>query len=200
METKLGKDFFFAKTPYKDREFVAKGLNGIWYKSESMYRFPKNLNAMRELIKNYPELRFDSKFIEAGQRLKATQDKFLDLKAREDAGGDERLRSYQRVDVAYAKELPSVGIFNQPRTGKSIVSLKILQEENRKKNCIVCPASLVLNWAKEIEKFEIGTPFPVIGTPKQRIELYEKYKKVEEGYLIISYETLRKDVEIIEAM
>jgi SNF2 family DNA or RNA helicase len=200
MQTKLGNDFFFAKTPYKDRVFVSQGLNGVWSKKENMYRFPKNLHAMRELLKSYPELLEDESFIEAGKKIKQNQERFLQLKAREDVEGDTRLRNYQRVDVEYLKQLPSAAVLNEPRTGKSLISLKVFREQGLKKNCIVCPASLVLNWAKEMEKFNLGTPFPVIGDLKKRKKVYDDYKNAKEGYLIISYETLRKDVEIIETM
>lgn len=200
MQTKLGKDFFFVGTPYHDRTFVAKALNGTWSKKENMFKFPKNLHSMRELMLKYPELQKDGEFVETGRNIKTIQDKFLKLKSLEDCEGDERLRNYQRVDVNYLKHLPSAAVLNQPRTGKSITALKVLNEEGRKKNCIVCPASLVITWAKEIEKFNLGIPFPVIGSSKKREKIYEEYKNADEGYLIISYETLRRDIEIVEAM
>lgn len=121
MEVKLGNDFFYIKTPYADRHFVARGLNGIWSKKENMYRFPKNIHSMREVIRSYPQLKNNYGFVATGQQLQQVQQRFLTLKAKEDTEGYHGLRPYQRVDIAYLNELPSAGIFNEPRTGRLVL-------------------------------------------------------------------------------
>jgi SNF2 family DNA or RNA helicase len=145
MQMKLGKDFFYIKTPYKDRAFVSQGLNGVWTKKESMYRFPKNLHAMRELMRSYPELKTNYGFVEAGKKIRSNQEKFLELKNQEDIEGHEQLRPYQRVDVNYLKQMPGAGIFNEPRTGKTPTSIILMQEMEFKSTLVICPASLIWN-------------------------------------------------------
>src|SRR5206468_4229866 len=194
MQTKLGKDFFYIKTPYKDRMFVAQALNGTWSKKEEMYRFPKNIHSMRELIKTYPELIHNSSFIQAGTRLRETQEKFLELKTKEDVQGDSRLRPYQRVDVEYLKQLPNAGIFNEPRTGKTPTSIILMKEMNFTRTLVVCPASLIWNWKKEIEQWSDILPYVVQGTPKQRKEIYNSFQKdMSPSVLIVSKDTWKMD-------
>jgi SNF2 family DNA or RNA helicase len=195
MQVKLGSDFFFAKTPYKDRIFVSQGLNGVWSKKEGMYRFPKNLHAMRELLKSYPELLEDEIFIEAGKKIKQNQDRFLQLKQLEDTFGDPRLRPYQRTDVNYLKELPAAGIFNEPRTGKTPTSILLMKEKQFKRVLVVCPASLIWNWAKEFNNWYPEIAVSVIsGAPKQRKKVYEVFE--QEGrrkVLIVSKDTWKSE-------
>jgi SNF2 family DNA or RNA helicase len=135
-------------------------------------------------------------------KLKAKQrQELLQLKQAESTTyQDKRLRPYQQTDINFLGRLPNAGVFNEQRTGKSFTVLKAFEAEGRKKNLIVCPATLVLNWTAEIKKFTNSTPFPVSGTKTKRMKIYEAFKVAEEGYLIISKETLRQDVEIIEAM
>lgn len=194
MQTKLGKDFFYIKTPYKDRMFVAQALNGTWSKKEEMYRFPKNIHSMRELVKTYPELIHNSSFIQAGTRLRETQEKFLELKTKEDVQGDIRLRPYQRVDVEYLKQLPNAGIFNEPRTGKTPTSIILMKEMKFTRTLVVCPASLIWNWKKEIEQWSDILPYVVQGTPKQRKEIYNSFQKNGcPSVLIVSKDTWKMD-------
>jgi SNF2 family DNA or RNA helicase len=198
MQTKLGKDFFYIKTPYKDRMFVAQALNGTWSKKEEMYRFPKNIHSMRELIKTYPELVHNSSFIQAGTRLRETQEKFLELKTKEDVQGDIRLRPYQRVDVEYLKQLPNAGIFNEPRTGKTPTSIILMKEMNFQSILVVCPSSLAFNWKKEFETWYPEIEIIVInGTPKQRDLLY-KQQRDNKFVQIISKDTLKTDINKYE--
>jgi SNF2 family DNA or RNA helicase len=187
MQTKLGKDFFYIKTPYKDRMFVAQALNGTWSKKEEMYRFPKNIHSMRELVKTYPELIHNSSFIQAGTRLRETQEKFLELKTKEDVQGDIRLRPYQRVDVEYLKQLPNAGIFNEPRTGKTPTSIILMKEMGFYDSLVVCPASLIWNWKKELEYWYPALKvFVVYGAPKKREKIIDEFR-MHEGTKVIIY-------------
>lgn len=197
MQTKLGKDFFFAKTPYHDRTFVAKALNGTWSKKENMFKFPKNLHSMRELMLKYPELQKDGEFVETGRNIKTVQDKFLKLKSLEDCEGDERLRNYQRVDVNYLKHLPSAAILNSPRTGKTPTSIILMKEKCFNSILIVCPASLIWNWKKEFEKWYTECAvYVATGTKKQRQTIYTRFEGQVYGtptVLIISKDTWKSE-------
>jgi SNF2 family DNA or RNA helicase len=176
-------------------EQQAKKLDAVWVKSRNAWRLPNTLGALRELHR----LGFD--VAEYGKQKAKERERLLSVKnSKPTAYQDKRLRPYQQTDIDFLQHIPNAGVFNEPRTGKSITTLKLCETEKRKKNLIVCPASLVINWANEIKKFTIYTPFPVSGTKTKRIKTYEAFKNASEGYLIISKETLRQDVNIIESM
>jgi SNF2 family DNA or RNA helicase len=109
-----------------------------------------------------------------------------------------QLRDYQRDDVEFLKPLQHGALLNEARTGKSPTILTLIKEQEYSTNIIVCPASLVLNWKKEVEQWvENSKVFVSKGTPKQRKEIYETFSKDDKttsNFLIISYETLRNDL------
>jgi SNF2 family DNA or RNA helicase len=176
-------------------EQTARKLDAVWVKSKNAYKVPNTLGALRELHKaGYDVAEYGKKKAQARENVLAVKN--LTYLGENSHG----LRPYQWVDVHYLQTIPHAGIFNEQRTGKSVTALKTFEEEGRKKNLIVCPASLVLNWCTEIQKFTDKTPFPVSGTKAKRMKIYEAFKAAEEGYLIISKDTLRQDVTILETL
>lgn len=202
MKFKLTPHYVWVKTPYDQKDLVRHELNGVWSKKEGMYKFPRNIHAMRELVKYFPQLRTDMSYIEAGKRMVGARDHALKLKSRVDCAGDTRLRPYQRVDVDYLKRLPSALIANEPRTGKTPTSIILMKElsmsYDMKKFLVIAPASLTLNWEKEIEtwwKGELGV-YLIKGTLKKRGALYDQFKKdTGVNVLIISKDTWKNDFQ-----
>jgi len=127
----------------------------------------------------------------------------VDLRKREDADGDPRLRPYQRVDVdtlarcATEYDLRGLALFNKPRTGKTPTTLCLLERLQAYPALIVVPAVVVLNWVEEARRWlpENRKVVALVGTKKQREKLRSEYADV----YVISYETLRQDVEALAA-
>lgn len=195
----ITRDHIFVRTPYEKREYVSQILNGVWQKSMGMYRFPKNYYVFRELLAAFPQLEMNPRFMQAYERITKARINFPQLKMREDAPGDPRLRPYQRVDVQYLKKLKCAGIFNEPRTGKTPTTIVLLQElgEEAVANIVICPASLIVNWQKEFKRWapEIET-FLVTGTPKKRERIYQAYREHQsQKVLIISKDTWKLDLK-----
>jgi SNF2 family DNA or RNA helicase len=176
-------------------EAQARQLDAVWMKSKGKYRLPNTLGALRELHKQgFDVVEYGKKKVEARERvLKKKNPEIVPVY-------DDRLRPYQLNDIYFLSQLPQAGVFSEQRTGKSVVALKTFEAEGRKKNLIICPASLVLNWTNEIKKFTNKTPFPVSGSKAKRMKVYNAFKEAEEGYLIISKDTLRQDVAILETL
>lgn len=195
---KMTPDHIFVKTPFNQKDLVKEVLNGVWSKAENMYRFPKNIHVMRELLTHFPQLQYSEEFITAGRQLKAVIEQFINLKKLEDAQGDVRLRPYQRVDVQYLKKMNCAGIFNEPRTGKTPTSIILTKELETKKNLIIAPASLVLNWKKEFERwYPECKVFVVQGDFAKRVKTYSDFgwsaAHGNPSVLLISKDTWKQD-------
>ena len=106
------------------------------------------------------------------------------------------LFDFQKKGVCFLEEVGSAILGDSPGLGKSIQSLAVTLLNKSKKNLIVCPASLKLQWEEEIFKW-IKNPkvYVVSGSKKQRNEIYNKALKEKKiFYLIINYELLRVDI------
>lgn len=169
-------------------------LGAHYLQGQGCWRLPINLHTITELS-----------YIIKDDRLQTLLDKvrnyyrgLKELKAREDAQGDTRLRPYQRVDSDFLKHRQNVGVFNEQRTGKTPTTL-IGAQERLGKNLIVCPSGLKLNWQREIAQWlSLDNVFVVHGTPTQRGVIYSKFNTLDKITLIISYETLRQDIDLLK--
>jgi SWI/SNF-related matrix-associated actin-dependent regulator 1 of chromatin subfamily A len=172
---------------------TATNLGAVYSQASGNWKIPVTLHSVRELygLVKDPEL---EKLL---NRLSEYYDAVKLIKSKEDTDGDERLRPYQRVDIEFIKTRQSVGIFNEQRTGKTPTILLAIPED-AKKNLIVCPSGLRLNWNREYIKWTGKKNVAVVGgSPKSREAIYHNFKVADEYTLIISYETLRNDVEKI---
>jgi SNF2 family DNA or RNA helicase len=198
MTMKIEQHFIYFKADQK----TALSLGASWVESKKCWRIPNNIRASKELYDSFSfkdiAYKFELEKQAGGKNIQRRN--LLELKSLDDCEGDQRLRPYQRTDVNYLKKIPNALIGNEMRTGKSPTALTLFEEEGRKKNCIVCPAKVVNQWVKEVTVWTDKTPFPVKGTKKQRLKIYEAFKNAEEGYLIISRDTLRGDIGVVEAL
>jgi SNF2-related domain/Helicase conserved C-terminal domain/Bacterial SNF2 helicase associated len=107
------------------------------------------------------------------------------------------MRPYQAAGYQWLRQLHSIGwggcLADDMGLGKTLQTLAFLQsiieQNNDAAMLIVCPASLLYNWAAEIEKF----------TPQMRYHLYHGGSRAMPEnpvhLLITSYGTMRSDME-----
>lgn len=185
----IEKDFIYFSC---DKQ-TAEKLSAVWNEKRKMWRIPKNLWSIKEIIRVFPEhhnLLISIDLITKGQM----NDLFIE-KRMNDVRGNPKLRPYQRVDVAYLSKIPHAAVFNEQRTGKTPTTLSLIEQEGHQNVMIVCPASLVYNWEKEVKQWTTLEPIVATGTKKKRETIYQKFGKNKS--IIISYETLRNDVSTI---
>lgn len=114
------------------------------------------------------------------------------------------LRPYQLDGMRWLCALRDNGfgglLADEMGLGKTLQVISMLGNwKNRKQTLIVCPASLVYNWSKEIEKFLPSVKHRMIqGTQEERQHLIQTAEKDE--VLITSYDLLRRDIEHYEYM
>lgn len=82
--------------------------------------------------------------------------------------------------------------------GKTLQVIALMGSDIRNGKClVVCPASLVYNWASEISRFMPALKSRIIsGTTEERKELIQA--STEDEILITSYDLLKRDIEYYE--
>jgi SNF2 family DNA or RNA helicase len=194
---------YLIDTPYSKKEDMKQYLSGVWVSNKKFkgFRFPKNVHCMRELVRYFPELRENEEFVRDGKMLADEVDYWRDKKEQL-MFADSRLREYQNKDAYYLKERGSCLVLNEPRTGKTPTMITVLKALNTKRNLVVCPSSLVLNWAKEFKQwYPECAVYSIIGTKNQRNQLYEEHEMDSKYYpkvIIISKDTWKLDTQLHE--
>ena len=114
------------------------------------------------------------------------------------------LRPYQKKGFRwlYALKENHLGglLADEMGLGKSIQIISLLAAwKDRKRTLIVCPSSLVYNWANEINKFMPNMHYTMIsGFANIRKELIRT--SLENDILITSYDALKRDIDIYRTM
>ena len=100
----------------------------------------------------------------------------------------EKLRPYQKEDAFFIAHKYVCGVFNEQRTGKTPTTLLGFKLKKLKKILIVCPASMLLPWKYEFEKWYDAPCAICAGTLEQRKKTVNKWT---DG-LVISYDCLKQ--------
>jgi SNF2 family DNA or RNA helicase len=196
---------YLIDTPFGKKEDMKQYLSGVWVSNKKFkgYRFPKNVYCMRELVRYFPELRTNEEFIKDGQMLANELDYWLGQKTEKGWGNlFDELRPYQQEDVNYLTSRGSCLVLNHPRTGKTPTMITVLKALGTKRNLVVCPSSLVLNWAKEFKQWYPEMAVQVVnGNKKKRKEVYDNFNRVLTFthlpvVLIISKDTWKLDNDL----
>jgi len=111
------------------------------------------------------------------------------------------LRGYQKSGFAWLKMLQHYrmgGILaDEMGLGKTIQALSvILGSPGDRQNLVVCPKTLLYNWAAEIEKFHTNIPFLIVeGDKETRLELL---RNPNVKLFIISYTVVLNDIAVLK--
>lgn len=90
------------------------------------------------------------------------------------------------------------------KTVLTIAAIERLRDEGKitGPGLVICLSSLKYQWANAIDKFTGHTSFPVVidGTPKQRQAQYEQFKNSQVDYIIMNYEQVVSDWELVKKL
>lgn len=106
------------------------------------------------------------------------------------------LFNFQQRGVHFLSERQSAILADEPGLGKTIQSLATTLLNKSKKNLIVCPSSLKLQWQEEINKWiPTAKTFIISGNKKRRSKLYDEARsETTLYYIIINYELILRDI------
>ena len=111
------------------------------------------------------------------------------------------MRGYQQFGHKWLRTVGNSGfggiLADDMGLGKTLQMISVLLAE-KQEGCtdtalIVCPASLVFNWASELDKFAPELKYLVIvGAQKERAELIKRYRDYD--VVITSYDLIKRDI------
>jgi SNF2 family DNA or RNA helicase len=88
-------------------------------------------------------------------------------------------------------------------TGKTVITIAAIEqlfdsEDITEPVLVVCLSSLKYQWQKEVHKFSDSRAVVIDGTRKQREQQYQSVRKDRPDYVIVNYEMLVNDADLIE--
>lgn len=110
------------------------------------------------------------------------------------------LRPYQRNGLAWLSRLDRLGIggilADDMGLGKTHQGLALLQKAGQQGDgkvlLVVCPASVLLNWAEKIDSFYPGLDYAVYYGPQRRLTAAREHR-----LLLTTYGVVRQDLELL---
>ncbi len=171
---------------------------------------------LNNTLKNSKSIKFDrdGHFKSLIRGMSAIEDSDYDIPT----GLTNTLRDYQKEGFQWLKTMTQFGfcgiLADEMGLGKTLqiitllkdagehltkgeendVSDTIKDEEKKRLALVISPASLVLNWEREIQKFASDiSVVSVIGTARERKQLIKEAKR--ETVILTSYDLLRRDLE-----
>jgi SNF2 family DNA or RNA helicase len=89
--------------------------------------------------------------------------------------------------------------------GKTVISIcaveELVETDRVSSGLVIVPASLKYQWAEKIEEFTGDDNYIVIdGTPSQRAEQYSRAEDIEPRYVILNYEKVRDEFNVVRRL
>lgn len=100
---------------------------------------------------------------------------------------------YQKAGISYALARPSVLFGDEPGLGKTIQAIGVINcDPTLRRILVICPASLKINWRRELEKWLVTERTIFIADSKLFPDLI--------GIVIVNYDVLRKHEATIRSI
>ena len=108
------------------------------------------------------------------------------------------LRPYQKVGVAYLASKKRAILADEMGTGKTLMALSTVATENKWPVIVVCPASLRINWQREVAKFFPGKTAAIIGLAGEKKRDAEIEAAKTADVVIVNYDILAKTLPMLD--
>ena len=218
------KDFSFTHTELKkffnsNQKFMTLADGRlIFFENKDVFNQMENLLNKSEITKDkvyamsYENIPYFFRLVNDNPAIKLYGDKYIDSMSRDLISGklqnssevpfflNHIMSSYQKSGYKCLKMLEYYklnGILaDEMGLGKTIQAISVLSEVPvGQKSIIICPKTLIYNWAAEFKKFKLDKSFIIYeGNKQERLEMLDK---VNFDILIASYSIIQNDIEYL---
>ena len=111
------------------------------------------------------------------------------------------VRPYQKEAIQWMSVLAGYGLSgilaDDMGLGKTLEAIAFLSgRSDPRPTLVICPKSVTYNWESEVRKWNPEIPVSVIaGNKDTRLNIISKVKRRERGIYVVSYDSLRNDIE-----
>ena len=144
---------FLLTFPYNQHDLKAVRSLPIrdWVKTDKVWKVPQL--AVRTLD-TLPDARWTSEAKVAQKSIDSSLLELIEHKFDDSVTGEESspLRPYQQIGVNFLAKAKKALLADEMGLGKSIQSISTVVSLNAKRNLILCPSTLKLNWKNEFQK------------------------------------------------
>lgn len=109
-----------------------------------------------------------------------------------------KLKDFQKEGSEFIKDTKHSLIAFEVGLGKTHVTMAAVEEEELLPALVICPNYLKFKWEDEINTWTDTKVFVIDGTPKKRNLIYESAYESLNYYMVINYELLRQDIDILK--
>jgi len=193
---KIDYDFpYFVLTfPYNQNDLRAVRSLPLrdWVKIDKVWKVPQ---LAVKTLDGLHDAHWTSEAIDAQKSIDSSLLELIEYKF-DDSITDEAtlLRPYQQIGVNFLSKAKKALLADEMGLGKSIQSISTVVNLNGKRNLILCPSTLKLNWKNEFDKHFGINAVVISGTKKERAK---KWLDKKSQYVIANYDLLRLDWESI---
>jgi non-specific serine/threonine protein kinase len=191
------------KSPYSQKELCKKVKNqfgGKWNAKKEMWVYPLELDVVKYAKEVWKQNDYNIGMSDLLQdwyeQEKQKKEQIISEKNKDDISVAEldtelaeTLYDYQRIGTNFLTVSEGAILADDMGLGKTIQSLAAIDCLDAENILVVCPASLKLNWANEIEKWLGDWTYSVVaGNKEDRIEALQK----EADFYITNYASIRQ--------
>lgn len=171
------------------KSYMVGHMGASFSKAKNYCKLPRTLEVMEELFRTIPDIGVIKEFVEEGRVLSKEREKMMKLHIHAPkAEPGEKLRLYQLQDASFLTNVSEAGVFNEPRTGKTPTIIRAIRDKGTKRNLIVCPASLIWTWKRQIDEWYPESSAFVVSDGKKAEKVMAEFcsKSDRAHFLIVS--------------
>jgi len=156
-------------------------------KVRGKHSFPVCGDIVRRLMSADPELELTDELWARLEDIAVRQEPALQIAQAIDWEGDERLYPYQRVAVAWLRQVRKGILADEQGLGKTVMAVVTARECSPKRGLIICSTAMMQTWADHVFVWIPGSfPFKLEGDDAARRKTIEQWTE-EGGYLVTNY-------------
>lgn len=185
-------DLYVAESRYEHRD-ILRGA-GFWWDPRKKRWTTKHADVAFRLIDHAsPDVKAQLEALRAQHEQSIAASKATDAAIEIPAPEGLSYMPFQKAGIAFALSRPShvrgTLIGDEMGLGKTIQAIGVANADpSIKVSVVICPASLKLNWMREIKKWDVYQRKVVIGTSKPNPHLLDALLAIRPFWLILNYD------------